>query len=261
MMTSHMVEYMHLGQSGFRFKINELIVYIDPYLSDSIERIEGSRLKRQVPIEIQPNKIDDANYVLITHIHLDHCDLDTLIPLSVASPLCKFIAPNIVCNYLSEMGFPKDRLICAVDSWISIGTGIRVHATPAAHPVIAYDYAGFMECVGYIIEVLGKNLIYHSGDTFLVDELVTALNKFTPIDVVMLPINEHNYFKEKLGILGNMSLREAFGLAQLLNVSRMVPMHWDLFKDNSLSADEIMLYYKYLQPSFDLSMEPLQYIE
>ena len=126
MMTSHMVGYMHLGQSGFRFKINELIVYIDPYLSDSIERIEGSRLKRQVPIKIQPNKIDDANYVLITHIHLDHCDLDTLIPLSVASPLCKFIAPNIVCNYLSEMGFSKDRLISASDSWIRIESNIRI---------------------------------------------------------------------------------------------------------------------------------------
>ena len=33
-----MVEYIHLGQSGFRLKINKVIVHIDPYLSDSIER-------------------------------------------------------------------------------------------------------------------------------------------------------------------------------------------------------------------------------
>lgn len=260
-MTSHLVEYTRLGQSGFRFIINNLIVYIDPYLSDSIERIEGGHLKRQVPIKIRPNGINDASYVLITHIHLDHCDLETLVPISLASPLCKFIAPNIVCSYLLEMGFSKDRLICAVDSWISIESNIRVHATPAAHPVITYDKAGFMEYVGYVIEISGKNLIYHSGDTFLVDELVTALNKFTPIEVAMLPVNEHNFFKEKIGILGNMSLREAFGFAQLLNVSRMVPMHWDLFKDNSLSADEIMLCYKHMKPSFTLNMEPLQYIK
>ena len=126
MKTSHRVEYLHLGQSGFRFKINELIVYIDPYLSDSIERIEGSGLKRQVPIKIQPNKIDDANYVLITHIHLDHCDLDTLIPIAATSPKCKFIAPNIVCNYLLEMGFSKDRLMSASDSWIGIENNIRI---------------------------------------------------------------------------------------------------------------------------------------
>lgn len=256
-----MVECTHLGQSGFRFKVKNVIIYIDPYLSDSIERIEGSHLKRQVPIKILPDKIIDANYVLITHIHLDHCDADTLVPLAAASPLCKFLAPKVVCNYLSEMGISRTRLFAAGDSWINIGDGIRIHPTPAAHPVIAYDNEGYMESVGYIFEVSGRNLIYHSGDTFLVDDLVTALEKFTPIDVAMLPVNEHNYFKATLGILGNMSLREAFGLAQLLNVNRMIPMHWDLFKDNSISADEIMACYNYLKPSFQLSLEPLQYID
>ena len=192
-----MVECIHLGQSGFRFKVNGLIIYIDPYFSDSIERIDGSHLKRQVPIKLRPNDINDADYVLITHIHLDHCDLDTLIPLAAASPLCKFIAPNVVCTYLSEMGLDHDKLISALDSWISIGDAIRIHPTPAAHPEIVYDNEGFMECVGYVFVVLGKNLIYHSGGTFLVHDLVTVLEKFTPNNVVMLPVKEHNYFKEK----------------------------------------------------------------
>jgi len=32
-----MVECIHLGQCGFRLKINEVIVYIDSYLLDRIE--------------------------------------------------------------------------------------------------------------------------------------------------------------------------------------------------------------------------------
>ena len=254
------MEFLRLGQSGFKFKINDLVIYIDPYLSDSVEKIEGSRLKRQVPIKIRPKDIVDANYVLISHLHLDHCDLDTLVPLSESSPFCKFIAPNVVCKYLIDLGFSKERLIIAMDSWIGIDGNIRIHPTPAAHPIISYDNEGFMECVGYVIEVMGKNLIYHSGDTFLVDDIVLALNKFGPIELAMLPVNEHNYFKEKQGILGNMSLREAFGFAELIKVSRMVPMHWDMFMDNSLSVEEILLYYNIARPSFDLWLGPDQII-
>lgn len=249
------IKYSHLGQSGFKILLNELTIYIDPYLSNSVERLEGVNLKRQTPIYIQPNQINDADYVFITHIHLDHCDLDTILPLSIVSKSCKFIAPNIVCKYLSANGIDVKRLICADDNWISLTTDIRVRSVPAAHPEITYDQDGLMESVGYIFQSSGKNMIYHSGDTFLVDELVNELSKYIPISIVMLPVNEHNYFKEKLGIIGNMTLREAFGLAELLKADSFVPMHWDMFKVNSLFEDEIKTCYNNLKLPFKLKMD------
>jgi len=249
------LEFYHLGQSGFKILLNELTIYIDPYLSNSVERIEGINLKRQTPIFIQPNQINDADYVLITHIHLDHCDLDTIIPLSISSKHCKFIAPNLVCKYLNERGIDINRLICTSETWINLTTEHRVHPVPAAHPKITYDQEGLIENVGYVFQSSGENLIYHSGDTFLVDELVNELKKFIPIKIVMLPVNEHNYFKEKLGIIGNMSLREAFGFAELLKASSFVPMHWDMFKDNSMFEEEIKICYNNLKLPFKLNMD------
>lgn len=249
-----MIKYDFLGQSSIKFQIFDLVIYIDPYLSNSVEKLEGEAFKRQVPIYLQPDQIQDANFVLITHIHLDHCDLDTLIPIYLTSKSCKFIAPNIVCNYLIINGFDKNRLVCINNESLSLGNNIRIHPIPAAHPCVKYDKDGFIECVGYIFEICNKNLIYHSGDTFLCDEIINELNKFIPIKMVLLPVNEHNYFKEKEGIIGNMSLREAFGFAKLLKAERFKPIHWDMFKNNSISAEEIKICYSSLDLPFELDM-------
>ena len=37
-----MIECMYLGQSGIRLNFNGKIIYIDPYLSNSVKKIEGS---------------------------------------------------------------------------------------------------------------------------------------------------------------------------------------------------------------------------
>jgi L-ascorbate 6-phosphate lactonase len=253
-----MLACTHLGQSGFRLQWDGVTVYIDPYLSDSVARIEGAHLQRQVPIKIAPEKITDAGYVLITHIHLDHCDLDTLLPISLASPQCKFVGPNEVCKLLAENGIASERLVIVNEQWIRLGRGIAIHAIPAAHPVISYDNENQIQCVGYIIDFPGEQRIYHAGDTFLIEAVVKAVERFKPIGTAMLPVNEHNYFKEKQGIIGNMSMREAFGFASILGVEKFIPIHWDVFKGNAVAQDEIELYYKLSQPLFQLCINPTE---
>jgi len=41
-----------LGQVGFRFDFDGTVVYVDPYLSDSVREQEGEDLRRLVPIPI-----------------------------------------------------------------------------------------------------------------------------------------------------------------------------------------------------------------
>ena len=43
--------------------------------------------------------------------------------------------------------------------------------------------------------------------------VIDALNALAPIAVAILPVNEFNFFRSRQGIVGNMSVREAFGLA------------------------------------------------
>ncbi len=253
--TAHSAEVIALGQSGFRFHMRGATIYIDPYLSDGVEKIAGDLYRRQVPIWKAPGLVNDADWVLITHGHLDHCDLETILPISNASPTCHFVGPNEVCGYLERHGISSDRLARAPNAWLELAPGIRVHAVPAAHPEIETDRDGHWKCVGYVLEFNGRRM-YHSGDTSLVSALIEFLDRLRPIDTAFLPVNEKNYFREQLGIVANMGLRDAFGFAQRLDVTKLVPMHWDMFLPNSVFQEEIELYYRLSKPQFDLIINP-----
>jgi L-ascorbate metabolism protein UlaG (beta-lactamase superfamily) len=59
-----------------------------------------------------------------------------------------------------------------------------------------------------------------------------------------LPVNEDNFFRRRRGIVGNMTIREAFGLAAEVGIQSVVPVHWDMFAVNSASPEEIKAVYK-----------------
>jgi L-ascorbate 6-phosphate lactonase len=244
-----------LGQSGFRLEMNDTVVYIDPYLSDSVEKEEGPHQKRLLPIPVQAGDIPDADFVLITHIHLDHCDLETLAPLAKASPQCIFFAPGEVRDYLLQNGFSNEQVRHIQEGWHVLSNGLRIHQTPAAHPTTERDERGNWKYIGYIIEFEGRK-IYHAGDTFLTKELVDFMEDFKPLSTAILPVNEHNYARGSIGIIGNMGLRDAFEFASILEVEKMVPIHWDMFASNTVFREEIELLYKLIQPPFELVINP-----
>jgi len=223
-----------LGQVGFRFQLANTIIYIDPYLSNSVQKQEGQDLYRLIPIFLEPKSIDDADYVLITHEHLDHCDPDTLIPLSQSSPQCYFICPNRVKNILLELGINSERIILACQEKIGLNLNIHIIPIPSAHPDIVLDEDKCWRYLGYVIEFSGKR-IYHAGDTSVADEIIHRLQQIGKIDVAFLPVNEKNFYRDKRGIIGNMSIREAFQMAIDIGVQRLAlyflvtPNHYSPF--------------------------------
>lgn len=244
-----------LGQAGFRLQFDELIIYIDPYLSDSVEAAEGPALRRQVPIWRLPNEVSDAHWVLITHTHMDHCDIETLGPLSLASGNCYFMGPQDVGVVLNDKGIAPGRFACATSNWHKLGPDLRVHPIPAAHPTIETDANGNFRQVGYMIEYKGRR-IYHAGDTSLNMVMIDVVSAFKPIDVAILPVNECNYYRDNCGIIGNMSVREAFKFAEDIGVNTLVPMHWDMFEPNSVYQEEIEIYYKLAKSPFNMLLNP-----
>jgi L-ascorbate metabolism protein UlaG (beta-lactamase superfamily) len=242
-----------LGQSGFRFDFDNLIIYVDPYLSNSLEIKYGKNFKRENEIPIFPNDIIDADYVFITHLHQDHCDLDTLLPIYNSSGKCIFVSTNEVCNFLKKNGFKDDKLIVINNDLIILKNNIKVRPIPGAHPTIEKDEKDCYRYLGFLFEV-NEFKLYHSGDTFVHQTIIDILEQHLPINTVILPINEHNYFKEKIGIIGNMGIRDAFQFAELLRTDQLIPIHWDLFKCNSVYKEEIILLYNLLKPNFKLNL-------
>jgi L-ascorbate 6-phosphate lactonase len=102
-----------------------------------------------------------------------------------------------------------------------------------------------------VLEANGERLLV-TGDTSLTDDLLDELRDLAPFKAAFLPVNERNYMREKAGIIGNMTLREAFWLASELNVATLVPQHWDMFAANAVHREEIELLYKLEAPPFAL---------
>ena len=246
-----------LGQSGFRFQFDGCVVYVDPYLSNSVEKTEGEALRRMVPIRIDPARITDASYVFITHVHLDHCDPETIVPISLASPRCRFICPAEVASRLKNFGVAGDRIVVAREEWMTLDGGLRVRPAPASHPAIERDQEGNPRCLGYVMECAGRR-IYHAGDTSVCREMLDTLAGVGPIEVAMLPVNECNYYRHTAGIIGNMTVREAFRLATDIGAKVLVPMHWDMFEVNSVFPEEIELLYKLIRPNVELVLNPTE---
>lgn len=244
-----------LGQAGFKFRFNKTTVYVDPYLSNSVAESEGDYLRRLVPVAVKPETVHDASLVLVTHIHRDHCDPATLVPLSQSSKNCSFICPLEVGIYLEKIGISRTRIIAAKETWIDWDNDLKVLSVPAAHPQIERDKTGALCSVGYIMDYQGRR-IYHSGDTSPHDYIMARLQEIGSIDCALLPVNERNYFKEKHGIIGNMSIREAFAMASGIGAKLLIPMHWDMFLPNSVYRDEIELLYDKISPDFQLIVNP-----
>lgn len=76
-----------LGQSGYVLKTENSKIIIDPYLSDSVNRVAGR--PRLLPIPINPSDIS-CDAVICTHDHLDHLDPDTVYSLIKSS----FLSPQ-----------------------------------------------------------------------------------------------------------------------------------------------------------------------
>ncbi|MCB5190867.1 glycosyltransferase [Methylobacillus arboreus] len=256
MNTSLRIPVQMLGQSGCRLEFPGCTVYVDPYLSNSVQELDGPDLDRLLPIPMQPEDVQDADWVLITHEHIDHCDPHTLPKLAVASPQARFIGPLPVLKLLAEWGIAANRLLVAKESWQHLKQeGLRIHAIPAAHPELLRDAEDNLAFVGYVLEYGGQRL-YLAGDTMANQEIINALADFAPLHTAFLPVNEHNFFRGRRGIIGNMSIREAFQFAQEIGVRQVVAVHWDMFAINSVDPDEIRLVHQKLKLGFDLLLQP-----
>lgn len=225
-----------LGQAGFAIKAGGMIAYIDPYLSGTVGGAGGPG--RVVESPISPEEVTHADLLLCTHEHMDHTDVNTVVPLAAASldaPI--FVSPQ-GHTLLREAGIADERLVLPrLGETRTVGS-MRVTAIPAAHYDFEVDAEGHARWMGFVIEVDGVTL-YHSGDTIVIPELIAALEPFR-IDLALLPINGRDYFREQEQIVGNMNVREVAALCKLLRPRVLIPTHNDMFAGNRVNPADLV---------------------
>ena len=203
-----------LGQSGYIIKSGKTEIVLDPYLSDSVNRIAGR--PRALPVPVEPSALT-PDAVICTHNHLDHLDPDTVTLMSDSQ---FFITTAEGKEKLFSLGKNNVRAL-AVGESIAVGD-ITVTAVFADHTAEAF---------GVILEAEGMTL-YFSGDT-LYNKKLFDISAYKP-DVTFICIN---------GRLGNMNVDEALDTAKTIGAPTNVPNHYDMFESNSedphLFADKI----------------------
>lgn len=232
---TEIISILSLGQTGFMFESNNNKFIIDPYLSDYVEDKYGEKLKRQSPIVVEPELLFDIDIILITHEHEDHCDPNTLRKIVKANPNVLICCP-IQCNEIIR-GIPFTQVINPkVNETLTIGK-VNIRAIPSSHLEVEIKN-NYSRWLGYELKI-GDKILYHPGDTIPYDGLKNYLSD--SIDLAFLPINERNYYRERDGIIGNMSSREAIDLSRELHIKEWIPTHWDMFEVNSTTKEEFEL--------------------
>ena len=211
------------GQSSFAVKGAGVTVYIDPYLNPSPRRL--------VPPPFGPEQVRNADLVLCTHDHGDHIDPTALPGIAKASPGAKILIPGVARDKVVGLGVPAQQLVVPIVDEPSSYGPLTVTAIPAAHEQLDYSPERGYPYLGYVLKVNGVTL-YHAGDCTMYEGLIDRLKMHRP-DVVLLPINGHDWKRTRKGIIGNMTTREAADLAAEVEADLAIPMHYGMFAHNT----------------------------
>jgi len=205
--------FMWLGQAGFVYKTSQSeVIYIDPYLTDYVERRVGFKRIMAAPFPVQDAR---ADYVVCTHAHGDHMDLDA-IPELMRNPQTKFVGPRDCHTKYAALDLPADRYdLLQEDKTLSYG-GFKLTGVYADHGDLAPDALGVILSVGDI-------RIWHVGDSAYKPDKWRAVFDMG-IDIIVPPIN---------GAYGNLDAVQNARLAAAARAPVVIPCHFWMFAEHN----------------------------
>ena len=199
-----------LGQAGLLIDAAGKRIIVDPYLSDSVERINPKNARR---FPVDEGFLSVApDFIVLTHNHLDHTDPDTLEHYLANGVRVTVLASGNAWGEVRKFGGDHNYVCFDRHSEWS-DEGVRFIAVHAEH--------SDPKAIGVIIEVEGKRL-YITGDTLYNTRIFKDALSIGDIDVVFLPIN---------GVGNNMNMADAARFCKMLSPRLAVPMHFGLFDD------------------------------
>lgn len=181
---------------------------VDPYLSDSIAKVNPANYRR---VAVKEDLFDiHPDVMIFTHNHMDHFDPQTATrflsqeqPITVLSPQSVWAEARKNAGGNNYVNFNR-HTVWTFDN-------IRFTAVKAEH---SDPYA-----IGVIIDD-GEKKYYVSGDTLYNTDVLGDLPK--DIYAVFLPIN---------GIGNNMNMTDAADFAEKAGAKFAVPVHFGMFDE------------------------------
>ena len=197
-----------MGQAGLLFETDGCTVMVDPYLSDSVVKLNPLNYRR-VPVDTRFFDIR-PDVLIFTHDHLDHFDPETVEIILTRHKNITVLAPSSVWGKIRQMAPGNnyvlfDRFTRWTEKDIRFESVKAQHSDPCA--------------IGVIITYAGKKY-YITGDTLYSTEVLSDLPN--DLDVVFLPVN---------GKGNNMNMTDGADFFRATGAKLAVPVHTGLFDD------------------------------
>lgn len=235
MQSSNLATITWLGQAGFILEIGDLVLLLDPYLSDSLAKKYRGKLfehKRLMHSPFKLSEIPKCDFYLCSHSHTDHMDPETIESVQQSSSP-DFLFPRHEIGVAEERGIDtkRNRGVNAGEI-IKLSDVVSVMAIPAAHEALVVNDRNEYKCLGFVILSDGLN-IYHSGDCVPYEGQADLLRSLD-VNVALLPVNGRDSYRTDNGVPGNFYDYEAIALCEAAGIKTLVPHHWGMFDFNTI---------------------------
>lgn len=197
-----------IGQAGLLFETAGKKILVDPYLSDSVQKVQPRNYRR---IPVKESLFDQKpDVIVITHNHLDHLDKETLCRFLTEESKVLVLAPEGAWQEVRGFGGIKNNYVLFNNGTVWTENTITLRAVRAEH--------SDAHAIGVILSAEEKNL-YITGDTLYSERVFESLPKM-PIDMLFLPVN---------GVGNNMNASDAARFAARIGARKNVPIHIGMF--------------------------------
>ena len=204
-----------LGQAGFLFEFDNVKIMVDPYFSNSVEKINPNNYRR-VPVlekffEVKPD------IMVFTHNHLDHFDMETVERFITTETSITVLSPKSVWDVVRGIGGNNNYVIFNEGTSWTVDN-IVFTAVKAEHSDSA--------AIGLIIDD-GENRYYITGDTLYNEKIFNSVPK--DIYALFLPVN---------GVGNNMNMVDAKRFCERISPKYAIPIHCGMFDNIDMNKFE-----------------------
>jgi len=202
-----------LAQAGFVFKSGAgTVLYVDPYLSNCVEKAFGFKRLTLAPIAAEDVR---ADWVVNSHEHLDHLDVDALPVVAKNNPGCRFAGTSPCAAEYTRMGVVPERFTLLEPGRQYVLGDVTVSTARADHGELSPT------ALSLLFDFGGVRVLF-TADTALNLPLLQPLIDLNP-DVLLPCIN---------GAFGNLDAEQAAQLTARIRPRVVVPCHFWMFKEH-----------------------------
>jgi L-ascorbate metabolism protein UlaG (beta-lactamase superfamily) len=217
-----------IGQAGLLFETAGKKILVDPYLSDSVAKVQPRNFRR-LPVDESLFALK-PDVIVITHNHLDHLDKETLCHYLTEDSEVLLLAPDGAWQETRKFGGAKNNYVLFNNGTTWTEPYATLRAVKAEH--------SDAHAIGVILMVEGKNY-YVTGDTLYSERVFESLPPM-PIEMLFVPVN---------GVGNNMNPADAYRFAKRIGAKVNVPIHVGMFdkkrpEDIDLPNRKVLTVYK-----------------